>query len=110
MSTPATEARKATKGGPATASVASVSSVTRREALSLSIPPEIIEAIAHHAAELVAARVRREPDPWIGVAEAAAHLGCPRSRIYALASCKPTRIPVEHDGSRLIFKRSELDS
>lgn len=110
MSAPATEATEATEGRPDTASVASVASVAPREVLNLSIPPETVEAIARRAAELLAARVREEPDPWVGVDEAATHLGCPRSRIYALASCKPARIPFERDGSRLVFKRSELDS
>ena len=47
------------------------------------------------------------PEPWLDVAGAAEHLACPTSRIYALASAK--RIPVERDGSRLLFRRDELD-
>jgi excisionase family DNA binding protein len=74
--------------------------------VNLTASPELIEAIAARAAELVAERV--EPvEPWIGVQQAAEHLGCTASRIYTLVSAR--RIPHEHDGSRVLFKRSALD-
>jgi hypothetical protein len=38
----------------------------------------------------------------------AAYIDSPRSRVYALASAR--RIPVHHDGSALIARRSELDA
>ncbi len=47
-------------------------------------------------------------EPWLDVAGAAEHLACPRSRLYALVSAG--RIPCEHDGSRLLFDRRELDA
>jgi excisionase family DNA binding protein len=37
----------------------------------------------------------------------AEHLSCGRSRVYALVSAG--RIPYRKDGSRLLFRRSELD-
>lgn len=47
---------------------------------------------------------------WLRGADAiASYIGAPRSRVYALASCKPARIPVVRDGSALLAKRSELD-
>jgi excisionase family DNA binding protein len=47
-------------------------------------------------------------DGWLrGAEQIAAHLGCPRSRVYALASAG--RIPVHRDGSALLARRSELD-
>ncbi len=58
-------------------------------------------------AELLAERTSTDAEAWVGVAEAASHLGCPKSRIYALASAH--RISHEKDGSRLPFKRSLLD-
>jgi excisionase family DNA binding protein len=77
-------------------------------ALSLAVPAELIELVADRAAELVAERLAAAaPDPWIGVAQAADHLACPRSRVYALVSAG--RLPHAKDGSRLLFKRSELD-
>jgi len=44
---------------------------------------------------------------WLDVGAAAEHLACPRSRIYALVSAR--RIPHHKDGSRLLFRREELD-
>lgn len=79
------------------------------ETLTLTFPPELVERIAARAAELVAERLEPDADRWLNVEEAAAYIGAPPSRIYSLASCKPPRIPVERDGSRLLFKQSELD-
>ena len=42
-----------------------------------------------------------------GADRIAAYIDCPRSRVYALTSAR--RIPVHHDGSALIARRSELD-
>jgi excisionase family DNA binding protein len=71
----------------------------------LTIPQDVIEAIATRAAEIVAVRIGSET--WIGVEAAAAHLACPVSRIYRLVSLR--KIPFEKDGNRLLFKRSILD-
>jgi excisionase family DNA binding protein len=76
--------------------------------LSVSLPPELVEIVAERAAELVEERSDARVEPWIGVREASAHLACPRSRIYALVSAR--RIPHRKDGSRLLFRRSELDA
>lgn len=77
--------------------------------MSVPVPPEWLDVIADRAAELVAERVNAEPEPWIGVEQAAAHIAAPKSRVYALVNCKPPRIPFQRDGSRLLFRRSELD-
>ena len=47
------------------------------------------------------------PEPWVGVEAAAAHLGCKRQRIYDLVHQEA--IPHRRDGSRLLFRLSELD-
>jgi excisionase family DNA binding protein len=44
---------------------------------------------------------------WIGVDQAARHLACPKSRLYSLVSAR--RIPFNKDGSRVLFRRNELD-
>ena len=75
--------------------------------LELSVPAELVEAIAARAAELAADLVASRPEPWITVAQAAEHLACPRSRIYSLVSAR--RIPYCKDGSRVLFKASALD-
>jgi excisionase family DNA binding protein len=74
----------------------------------LALPDDLIEVIAARAAELVAERQTSVEDRWLrGADRIAAYLDCPRSRIYALVSAR--RIPVHHDGSALIARRSELD-
>jgi hypothetical protein len=79
--------------------------------LSLSLPSELIEAIAQRAAELVAAAAESNGDGWLrGADRIAEYIDAPRSRVYALATCRPPRIPVERDGSNLIARRSELDA
>lgn len=76
----------------------------------LEIAEELVEQIAERAAELVAERSRPSAsDGWLrGAERIAAYIDAPRSRVYALASAH--RIPVHHDGSALIAKRSELDT
>jgi hypothetical protein len=79
-------------------------------AARLEFPAELVELIAERAAELVAERAATggNGDGWLRGAEAiGAYIGAPASRVYALSSAG--RIPVEHDGSALIAKRSELD-
>ena len=78
-------------------------------AFSIDMPPELIEAVAQRAAELLAERqgAGDSGDGWLTVGEAAEHLRCPVSRIYSLTSAR--RIPFEKDGSRTLFRRSELD-
>lgn len=78
-------------------------------ALRLEIDEELIEQIAVRAAELIGERSGREAeDGWLrGADRIAAYIDAPRSRVYALVSAR--RIPVHHDGSALIARRSELD-
>jgi len=78
-------------------------------AISVNVADELVERIARRAAELVA-EASGEPvdDGWLrGAERIASYIDAPRSRVYALNSAK--RIPVHHDGSALIARRSELD-
>ena len=78
-------------------------------AISFDVADELVERIAHRAAELLAERPE-EPaqDGWLrGADRIADYIDAPRSRVYALASAR--RIPVHRDGSALIARRSELD-
>ena len=67
---------------------------------------ELIDRFADRVADRLGAR---EPqiEPWLTVAEAADHLRCTTSRIYSLVSAR--RIPFCKDGSRVLFRRAELD-
>ncbi|HVX32559.1 MAG TPA: hypothetical protein VHA80_05400 [Solirubrobacterales bacterium] len=78
-------------------------------ALRVEIDEELIERIAERAAELIGKRSgRAAKDGWLrGADRIGAYIDAPRSRVYALASAR--RIPVHHDGSALIARRSELD-
>jgi excisionase family DNA binding protein len=80
--------------------------LSKRIHISFEAQPELVEAIAERVVELLAPRFDA-PDEWLTAPEAAKYLRCPISRIYALSSAR--RIPLYHDGSRLLFKRSELD-
>ena len=79
-----------------------------RATIGIKVPKELIKAIAEEVASLLAQRIQLEPERWIAVEQAAAHLACPKSRIYDLVSGR--RIPHERDGTRLLFRRSELDA
>ena len=74
--------------------------------LAVELPEALVEAVAARAAVLAAELLA--PAPWLDVAGAAEHLCCPPSRVYALVSAG--RIPVHRDGSRLLFRRAELDA
>jgi hypothetical protein len=78
-------------------------------AVRIDIDEELIELIAERAAELIGERSESsEADGWLrGADKIAAYIDAPRSRVYALVSAR--RIPVHHDGSALIARRSELD-
>ena len=79
------------------------------ENLSIPLPPEVLEELV----EQTVARLeqRQGGDGWLrGADRIAAYIDAPASRVYALANCKPARIPVQRDGSALIARRSELDA
>jgi hypothetical protein len=78
--------------------------------LSVDIGDEVVERIAGRAAELVARQQdETASDGWLrGADRIAAYIDAPRSRVYGLVSAR--RIPVHHDGSALIARRTELDA
>lgn len=79
--------------------------------LRFDVPDELVEQIAARAVELLAGRTPATEDGWLrGADKIATYIDAPRSRVYALATCNPPRIPVHRDGSALIARRSELDS
>ncbi len=79
--------------------------------MQIELNDDLLEQIAVRAAQLVqdARPTATAQDGWIrGAAKIAAYIDCPRSRVYALASAH--RIPIHHDGSALIARRSDLDA
>lgn len=77
-------------------------------ALVLPLPVEFVEVVAQRAAQIVASGLAATDDAWLDVDGAAQHLACNRRRIYDLHSQR--RIKAHKDGSRLLFRRSELDA
>ncbi len=76
------------------------------DAVVLVLPPAVLELIV----EPVAGRGRASAEPWVGVGEAAAHLGCKPQRIYDLVCRRASSgIPHAKEGGRLLFKLSQLD-
>jgi excisionase family DNA binding protein len=82
-------------------------------ALATALLAELSAAELDHLAELLAPRLSAlvptsgQSAAWLNVDQAAAHVACPKSRVYALVSSR--RIPHHRDGSRLLFSRAELD-
>lgn len=81
---------------------------TTAPGLALTVPPDVIEAVAQRAAQLVVAQLATADDAWLDVDGAARYLACKPKRIYDLTSQR--RLPAHRDGSRLLFRRSELDA
>jgi len=77
--------------------------------VEIALPLAVVEAVAERAAEIVVERLAAgSEDRWMGVEDAARYLACKPRRIYDLHSQR--RIPAHKDGSRLLFRRSELDA
>jgi hypothetical protein len=83
---------------------------SRAGAITRDLAVQLVEQIAELAAELIARRQSAATnDGWLrGADKIAAYIDAPRSRVYGLASAG--RIPVHHDDSALIARRSELDA
>lgn len=77
--------------------------------IALSIPEELVEAIAERAAEIVLER-RREADagsPWLSVADGAAYLSISERQLQrAITKGKITSTTI---GRRRLLHRDELD-
>jgi excisionase family DNA binding protein len=78
--------------------------------LALSVPPELVEALAGRVADLIAERTPDRPEAYLNVEQAAEYLAAPVSRIYDLVRADRTNRLISHkDGKRLLFRREDLD-
>lgn len=76
--------------------------------VQLALPPEVVEAIARRAAELVLEdRGAGDVRELLTVSEAAEYLRCSRQRIYELRSSG--RLPKTMEGGRALVRRVDLD-
>jgi excisionase family DNA binding protein len=78
-------------------------------ALLAELDDDALDRLAALLAPRIEARIGARPKgPWLDARECAAHIKAPISRVYALSSSGG--IPAHRDGSRLLFKRDELDA
>lgn len=73
--------------------------------LRVTLPPDVLEAIAERAAEIVLERLDAPASPWLTLADAAAYLGWSRQRLY-----KRRDVPRYKHGGRVMYRRDELDA
>lgn len=73
--------------------------------VSLTVPRDVVEAIAEKAAELVHAARTAGASPWLTRAEAADYLRVPISRLE-----KKRTVPHHHWEGRVFYHRDELDA
>jgi excisionase family DNA binding protein len=77
------------------------------ETVSIALPEPLLDLIVVRVvARLTASQTPTEP--WVGAEDAARHLACRRQRIYDLVNRRA--IPHRKEGSRLLFKLSQLDA
>ena len=78
------------------------------DGLVIAVPDALVDELVERVGERLA---RPAAEPWVGVEAVAAHLGCRRQRIYDLVSRRGHgAIPFRKDGSRLLFRLSEIDA
>jgi excisionase family DNA binding protein len=80
-------------------------------ALSLTFPPELVDAIALRVVEMLEARglaPQTPATPYLDVDQAAEYIAAKPQRVYDLVSAG-TLAPCR-DGRRLLFKRADLDA
>lgn len=73
----------------------------------------LAERMAPVVAELVVDRIgaAASESPWLDVPAACAYLGMTRDALYKLTAAKPApAIPLHRVGTRILFKRDELDA
>ena len=74
--------------------------------VELTVPPELVEAVAERAAQIVLAKLGGATvSPWMTRAEAAEYLSVPVSRLE-----KRRDVPHVKDGARVLYHRDELDA
>jgi hypothetical protein len=74
------------------------------ERVALTVPDDVVEAIAARAAELVLAQIGNG-SPWMDREAAARYLSLPVSRLE-----KDKAIPCHREGRRVLYNRDELDA
>lgn len=80
--------------------------------MNLPVPAELLDVIAERVAGIVLehldGRLAQGEGGWLDVGAAARHLCCKPMRVYDLVHQR--RLEAHRDGSRLLFRRAELDA
>lgn len=77
-------------------------------AFALDFPPDLVEAIARRAAELLREQHHPQVPDYLATGEAADYLRRKPQRVFDLVS--QGRLPVCKDGSRNLYRRVDLDA
>lgn len=85
----------------------SASATLRIAGASIELEGASLEVLADLVADRLEERGVSEPEPWLGVDEAAGYLSCPKSRIYDWVA--QSRVEFRKDGRRTLFRRAWLD-
>ncbi len=79
--------------------------------LSITVPAAVLDEIVDRVTARLGEADRPTIEPWVGVSDVAVHLACRRQRIYDLVSRRGNgQIPHRRDGTRLLFRLSEVDA
>jgi len=82
-------------------------------ALSLSLPAQLVEAIAERTAALLHEQITKacaHPSPWLDFNAAMTYLGFSRNQLYKLTAAKAIPFRKKGGGQALLFHRDELDN
>jgi excisionase family DNA binding protein len=78
-------------------------------ALGLTVPPELLAAIADAVLDRLEVRASEKPEPWLSVDEAATYMGGrPKSRIYDLVA--EGKLRAVRDGRTVLTRASWIDA
>ena len=79
--------------------------------LTLTVPDELLEALARRVARLVSDRLAppAPASPWLDVEAALEYLPFSRDQLYKLTSARAIPFRKKRDGQGLLFHRGELD-
>jgi excisionase family DNA binding protein len=83
--------------------------------LVLTIPPELVQAIAARVVELLRQQEsldaeRQERSPWLTLDQACSYLGFSRDTLYKLTAARAIPFRKKQGGQGLRFHRDELDA
>jgi excisionase family DNA binding protein len=85
---------------------------TQPPPLTVRLPDELVEQIAHRVAELLNEQLQAlstAGSPWLDFEAALAYLGFSRDKLYKLTAARAIPFHKKIGGQGLLFHRNELD-